>query len=366
MNIKRCSTVVLIACATGAAFSTFFGVRSMMAGGIEGIVVPIVMALGVGAGLGLLWHLMLHIVPGLSTTGLRITGLVLAVALTFVAMAISSWFVCTAIGGRNAVHLDMADRVEAARHALDTAAGNALAEQQLVPDLARLASEMAALAEAERQDGRLSGRSGRGPVVEALRAGAAAWRAALDEAAAVRDRLDGLRASASKDLKAMDQIVAASDSPTEAQRRFAGVLGDFRQKIAEVEALSILPAVRRVAMTSVSAAGLSPGQSEAIAGVNAAFARQSEQLTRKADAIAAQKRPVESVQHRPIKPGEAVIQHADRVMAAWMVGVGVDLLPLLLLSLLVVAAMEEATQAHAQRASAASDEARRPQLVAAP
>lgn len=43
-------------------------------------------------------------------------------------------------------------------------------------------------------------------------------------------------------------------------------------------------------------------------------------------------------------------------MAAWAVGVGVDLLPLMLLLILVVAAMEEAARAEASRCETAHAE----------
>ncbi|UYN93751.1 MAG: hypothetical protein KIT25_17060 [Enhydrobacter sp.] len=76
MNIKRSSNIVLIA----AGFATFFGLRAMMSGGLEGHVVPPVMAAVVAVGIGMLWHFILHFVPHLSSTGRRIAGLAAAAA----------------------------------------------------------------------------------------------------------------------------------------------------------------------------------------------------------------------------------------------------------------------------------------------
>jgi hypothetical protein len=364
MDIKRNSTIVLWICATGAGVSTLFGLAAMMSGGVQGIVIPVVMAITVCFGLGQLWHFMLHIVPALASSGRRLVGLALAAVLTLIAVSVSSWFVTTAIGGRNAVRIDMAEKVEGYRHALDTAVANVLAEQQLVPDIERLAGDMNGLADSELTQGRLSGRPGKGPVVDTLKRAAATYKAAADEAQAARDWLAGLQRAATRHLKALDEIVAGTEHTAEAQRRFASASGDFRQKVAEIQSISIMPAVRRLGMPMVPATATGAGQADAISAVRDAFVEHSAQLTRKADAIAAQRVEPVLIANRPINPGEAVIEHGDQVLPAWAVGVGIDLLPLLLLSILVVAALEgAAVQREARAPERAPADPRRPHVV---
>lgn len=276
----------------------------------------------------------------------------------------SSWFVATSIGGRSAVRVDMAEKVEVYRHALETSVSNVLSEQQLVPDIARMADDMNGLAEAELSQGRLSGRPGKGPVVDTLKRAAGTWRATADEAQGARERLTGLQAGATRHLKAMDDIVAGNERLSEAQRRFASASGDFRQKVGEIQSISIIPLVRRLGMPALPATGAGQAQADAIAGVHAAFAEQSERLTRKADAMVAQRVEPVLIANRPINTGEAVIDQAERVLPAWAVGVGVDLLPLLLLALLVVHALEEVARQRVSRGiDDAGADARRPRVV---
>ncbi|UYN93729.1 MAG: hypothetical protein KIT25_16950 [Enhydrobacter sp.] len=370
MNLKRHSTVILNLCAFGAGVSTFFGLRSMMPYGVEGVVIPVVMALTVCFVLAMLWHCMVDVVPRLADPGRRRLGLVLAGVLTVAAMCISSWFVTTAIGGRDAVRIDMAEKTETFRRVLDIVTANAQAEQAVVPEVARTAAEMKALADGEQQRGQLSGRPGKGPVVDALRRAAATYTAVVDEANGLRERISALRTQASNQLKAMDQIIGGGDGTAEAQRKFATAVGEFRQKVAEIDSWSLLPSMRRLGLAELPAVGTGSGQNDAIAAIHATFAQRSDELTRKVDAVAVQRKEVPVIANRPIKAGEAVVEHFERVVPAWCVGIAIDAMPLLLLLVLVISALEDAAREQAQQAAGtganrgtAEGEGRRPQLV---
>ncbi|TXL71772.1 hypothetical protein FHP25_28285 [Vineibacter terrae] len=345
--MQRLQLVVLVACAIAASVATFFGTRALVSHGVESVVVPFVTASVVGIGLGSIWHLLLGAVPKAQGTGTKAALSVLAGVLFLVAAAVSAWFVATAISGNTAVRTHMGEQIAQYRTALATAHSNVLVEQNVLAELTGSAAAFRSMADAEQQSGRLSGTKGEGAVVDRLRRVADVYDGLAREGRAVRDQADQFQHAGALALRQMDEIVSVAETSAVAQKRFAEAVGELQQAITQLQALSILPGIRRAGVVDVSATGLNPGQRRAMDNLQAELRQHAERLGQSVDALQRQKRPVQVISYRPMGPGEAVLEYGDRVVAGWAVGIGIDVLPLLLFVLLLISANDRLAQVQA-------------------
>ena len=323
--------------ASGAAVATFFGLRALMPGkGAEAIIVPIVSALVIGVGLFCLWHKVISLVPLLHDPAKRAGGIIVGIALTLITILISSWFIATSIGGDQAILTHMKSNVAHTERQLLTAAKNSSMERDLISDVLRVAAELEALSDAEEKLGVLSGVKGDGEVVNVLRGASNSYRVLARQMKATGQNVDEYLAEAGKQIGRLHGIIGSAEGVSASnQQEFSEQVIALQQLLTKIDRTTSLRNVRRHGILNIEYQTSSRGQKRAIESANTSMEKFTARLSNEARQVEKRRKSPEPVSYMPINAGMATWKYADDIAAAWAVGVGIDLMPLILLLLML-------------------------------
>jgi len=331
------STAVLAFAAFGAGVATYFGLRSLIPGdAAEGVIVPIVSAIVIAVGLFALWHKVISVVPLLHDPVKRASGVALGIGLAAITIAISSWFIATSIGGDQAVLAHLRANLSSYETQIRVANENAAVERDLIPDVNTVAAQLEALAEAERRLGSLSGIAGDGEVVQVLRSSAGQYRALGNEIKSVVRENDRLHAEAERLAGEMQSIINSTDGASaSSQEQFSKFAIALQSVLTRIEKNTMLPAIQRYGIINVEYNTLQEGQRVAIQNARSSVEKFTGRLSKEAALAQKRRKKLEPISFTPVNRGMATWNYAGDVAAAWAVGIGIDLMPLVLLLLLM-------------------------------
>jgi hypothetical protein len=331
-------TAVLAFAAFGAAVATYFGLSALMPGNdAEAIIVPLISALVIGAGLFGLWHKVVNIVPLLHDPAKRAAGLGVGLFLTLVTIAISSWFIATSIGGEQAVLEHMKKNVTAYESQLHRSNENAAQEVDLVPDVLRVSAELEALADVEAKVGALSGSKGEGQVVQMLRDSSFSYQRLANDMNKTDKKVQLLSQEAERLIGQLQAIINSEDgSDPQGQRRFSDIVVSLQAVLTKMNRTTILPMIKRHGILSVEYSSVSRGQRRAIENATSSMEQFTLRLSEEAQRVEKRRHKIEPLSYATINPGMATWKYADEVPAAWAVGLGVDMMPLIILLIMMI------------------------------
>lgn len=342
-------TGVLAFAALGAAVSTFFGIKSLVpTSGIEATVIPAVSAAVVGVSLFSIWHRIVTLVPMLQSPGRQALGIGLAATVSLVTILTSSWFIATSIGGVRAVQAYMNAYIANANTRLGHAVLNFSEEQSLIPSIQHYAAGWRVQAKSEASQGIISGRNGSGPLVATLDGAAAELEKLGANMRRTRTEFLGLQERAESLLADLSKIANAPEAASPpSQARFSETAGRFFQKLREMERLSLLPQVK-LGGVAVLTTPTSGSMADNINSIQVALRKQTRELQAAVKNIETSRQSVDDIPYIPTNQGIATWEFANAVPGAWLVGIGIDLLPFLVLLLLMLT-HGEARQPYVER-----------------
>lgn len=342
-------TPVLASGAVGAGISTFFGVKSLVGvSGIEAGLIAFASAAVVSAGLFFVWHTLVKVIPMLESPIKRALGVGLATCLTVVTVLISSWFIATSIGGSRAVQAYMNNSVAAAYTEVGNAVRNFADEQSLVAVISRNAAAWRVQAKNEEKSGTLSGRNGVGPIVATLNGAAADLEGLVAAMQRTRQDFQLLQEQAEGLLADLTRIANSAEADTAAsQQKFSEAYGQFFERLRVMERLSLLQQAKLggVLVISTTTGG---SISEDLNRIQVTLDKQTRELQGAIRKIESSRREVKALPYMPTNKGMATWDFAASVPGAWLVGIGIDLLPFLVLLLLMLG-HSEARKPHRER-----------------
>ena len=330
-------TAVLAFAALGAAVSTYFGIKSLVpTSSVDGTVIPVVSATVVGVGLFCIWHRIVNLVPMLQSPGRQALGIGLAAAVSVVTILTSSWFIATSIGGVRAVQAYMNDYIATANARLGHVVLNFGEEQSLIPSIQHFAAGWRVQAKNKSSQGIISGRNGSGPVVATLNGAATELEKLAANMRRTRTNFLDLQEQAESLLADLSKIANAPEAASAAyQAQFSDTAGRFFQKLREMERVSLLPQVKLGGITvpTTSRGGLI---TDNLSRIQVALDKQTRELQTAIKKIEASHQSVGAIPYMPTNQGTATWEFARAVPGAWLVGIGIDLLPFLVLLLLML------------------------------
>lgn len=280
------------------------------------------------------WHLAFHIIPFLTSTGLRIAGWSVVLIGALAILLFSAWWTAAALGGHAAREAGRQAVVTLAEGRLAEALQDAGAFQGLLPRIDSLAGELRALQQCELQTGCVTGGGGSGGVASFLGqlagtaggiadAGRAATASLQQHGAATTGAIAAMR-------RALDQpgdvLSAELDGFNTALAAIAGV-GAGRQLQQSLggftEGLVVPVSVR------------SPRQMEAVERIIAGLRQKTAGIAQAAEALVAA--PIEPVALPRQNAMQAVIANWQAILPAVATAICLDLVPLILLLLRTIA-----------------------------
>jgi hypothetical protein len=297
----------------------FWGMHGALAEGFATAwLIPIGAAIGLACLLATSWHYILGMSQRAQGPMIPLV-LFLGAMMTALAILTSSWWLTSALGGGVALryhHQSQFDTLETALRRIQEQAGP---DRALLQEITTARNSLSRLTTDEAGIGALSGKIGSGPVARDLREMSAKLGEVQEAAGEIIDSRDDLIAQARGQLDLARRASLAADE-TDIARRFADA-GEPAARAARLNLKDQAPIIHRT---------IDSEQPEVrkIAGQLRAAVR---------DATADWKL-VEIPQYQPMTRAEAVLHHAQQVMAAWAVSVALECLIFAMLCVLVVRA----------------------------
>lgn len=307
---------ILISILTG--FSVLFGVFHSMhrTGVVERIVFAVGTGLIAGCTLGLGWHMLIKFAE---TSRKAVLAMLTGVALVSVAIGLNTWFLAAAIGGEDAVRESKIAYIRGLQASERRIMQNARNDAEFLSALKSAQVEVGRMAVAENLSGHVSGLSaGRDGWTINLEGAASSLANSGQEIESLVARRQQLLAAARRSLATLQEAAVASDDAAfrKIALRVAGVL-------AEAGELKGIEGV----------AGLGSGLmgKEASGEIGGVFSR----LAHMAEAAEDRWIDADVPLFHPISRYIAVIEYGYSVPGAWVVGLSLEIIPLILLFLLV-------------------------------
>lgn len=332
-------TLATLALASG--IYTYIGVRSLLEGSpIAVFLAAVVYSAAVSVGIFAFWTYLMRFLPHVRQPSSRRLMYVAMFIGCVMIIAMSAWLNAAALAGSAALEQHMAGATDQSQQSLDTAHGNALAAQGLLPDIQLASQRFSLLSDQERQSGALTGTSGSGTVVQLTAQMSSQLNALAGEIDASRDRIKTLFEAGSKTLEKMRQLTSGTGPIDERTNEFAAQTVTLTAIIADLQQTSIAPAVKRTA-EDLSKSFIAPAadgrtadlvdrQNQVVSKVEQSIKSQSKALANAADEILArpQAKPIKFV---PLSTAEAVIEYATDFLPSWAGAISLDLMPAVLI-----------------------------------
>ncbi|MCJ9750566.1 hypothetical protein MOV61_07500 [Neorhizobium sp. BETTINA12A] len=344
--VETMTRFALAVLALASGVYTYLGARSILDGSPTAVFfAAVIYSASVSVGIYAFWSYMARFYPHVTSRGGRTAMLgVMAVGAAMI-LAMSSWLNAAALAGSAAVEQHLSETVEDYTADLDRAHQNALAAQNLLPDIQRASERFAQLAGVERQSGSLTGTTGSGSVVQLLSQMSAQMKSLTANIDASREQVDGLFAQGQKRLETMRSLVSAPGTIEPRADQFFTEAVALTGVITSLAQTSIAPSIRRAAddlslgfiapVPDGGAADLVNRQNQVMDTVRTSVTAQSKALAKAADEILARP-PVQERRFVPMSSAEAVLNYAQDFIPAWAGAISIDLLPGVMVFILAV------------------------------
>jgi hypothetical protein len=342
-TMTRFSLAVL---ALASGVYTYLGVRGLLDGTATFVFfAAIIYSAAVSVAIYAFWTFMLRFVP-LVTSGIGRLGLFLTMAVgCFMIMAMSSWLNAAALAGSAALEQHLSVNLEQYVADLDSAHGNALAAQSLLPDVQRAADRFTKLADDERSSGALTGTTGSGSVVQLLTQMAGQMTELGTTITNSRDQVQSLFDEGSAHLAKMRELVSGAGEIGPRGDEFASESVQLNAVITSLQSTDVAPSVKRASadlaagfiapVADGSSADLQTRQDTVMGTVRESVAAQSAQLAAAADEILKQPK-VQPHRFVPLSSAEAVLRYWSDFIPSWAGAISIDLLPVVLVLVLMI------------------------------
>lgn len=275
-----------------------------------------------GAGITTILGLGNHIILGMARRNRTRHGIAAVVGaamlLAMVAIATSSWALTTAIAGPAAQRIHLLDTTQTYDDAVNVARARIDAQSGITEAVSIAAARYRAAAQDEELGRR--GLPGCGPNCRAYAVTAANYEALSASFVDLIKEHDQALLNARKKLDELRRNAVSADTLTFGENTTA-----ISAAISAVRMLDLHPKVSNIGVVSHQATDLHRFDSD--------LRRETKQISGESPEVIV---PV----YRPISNAEAVYQYRDRVAGAWAAALGIDLTPLILTLLLLLAARE--------------------------
>lgn len=344
--VETMTRFALAVLALASGVYTYLGARSILDGSPTAVFfAAVIYSASVSVGIYAFWSYMARFYPHVTSRGGRTAMLgVMAVGAAMI-LAMSSWLNAAALAGSAAVEQHLSETVEDYTADLDRAHQNALAAQNLLPDIQRASERFSQLAGVERQSGSLTGTTGSGSVVQLLSQMSAQMKSLSANINASREQVDDLFAQGQKRLETMRSLVSAPGTIEPRADQFSTEAVALTGVITSLAQTSIAPSIRRAAddlslgfiapVPDGGAADLVNRQNQVMDTVRTSVTAQSKALAKAADEILARP-PVQERRFVPLSSAEAVLNYAQDFIPAWAGAISIDLLPGVMVFILAV------------------------------
>ncbi|RCK43666.1 hypothetical protein TH25_21190 [Thalassospira profundimaris] len=305
----------------------------------------LIFATGVSAALFLFWRYALGIVPIMPTNKTRRMGMaIIGLGCMFI-VALSSWMNVMALAGAGAFEAHM--RVGLKQHdaALTKAYVRATAVGGLVSDLDLAAKRYRDLADSEIRRGALTGAAGAGGVSDSL---LATQKTFGELASAIRNelkRFEDLHLQGRKALTEMEGAITGNDAIETRRSAFSAEAAKVAKIVGELGSGELTDVIARTMRgleggtglfsTSISNGRLAKAQNAALQRISDELAQTGERIAKAADAIGKADR-IEVEAFERIGVAKAVVLYAGELLPYWAGGMGLDLMPVVLIMLLML------------------------------
>ncbi len=344
--VETMTRFALAVLALASGVYTYLGARSILDGSPTAVFfAAVIYSASVSVGIYAFWSYMARFYPHVTSRGGRTAMLgVMAVGAAMI-LAMSSWLNAAALAGSAAVEQHLSETVEDYTADLHRAHQNALAAQNLLPDIQRASERFSQLAGVERQSGSLTGTTGSGSVVQLLSQMSAQMKSLSANINASREQVDGLFSQGQKRLETMRSLVSAPGTIEPRADQFSTEAVALTGVITSLAQTSIAPSIRRAAddlslgfiapVPDGGAADLVNRQNQVMDTVRTSVTAQSKALAKAADEILARP-PVQERRFVPMSSAEAVLNYAQDFIPAWAGAISIDLLPGVMVFILAV------------------------------
>ncbi|MBP0614239.1 hypothetical protein [Jiella mangrovi] len=300
-----------------------------------------VIAFGVFVTIALFWHMAFAIVPDLPRLRDRIAGWVTTYAGAAFLVGLSTLWNVAALGGNEARDASLSGTVASVERFLADTLSTSADFQPLILSLGRLDSELTMKSDCERTAGCITGSAGAGGIsalIGQLASKAKTIKGSAEEAQTVYAKLGERGAACIATMRVMANSGATIEDRAEGVAQGADCVN---QVAAELQNIEAGPSIRHALLTFTDGAILpiTIKTDKQRAAADAALAGISQTAASLAGSIpevsAAQPEPPVIARPNPI---QAVLTHYDAILPAWVTGISLDLVPLVLLSFLSIRA----------------------------
>jgi len=345
-GVETMTRFALAVLALASGVYTYLGVRGLLDGSATFVFfAAIIYSAAVSVAIYAFWSFMLRFVP-LVVSGVQRAALFLTMAVgCLMIMAMSSWLNAAALAGSAALEQHLAVTLQGYVGDLDSAHGNALSSQSLLPDVQRAQERFARLAADERNSGALTGTTGSGSVVQLLTQMSAQMNELSSTITGSREEIATLYEQGSQHLAKMRELVSATGSVEPRSDAFAAEVVGLNAVISSLQETGVAPSVKRAAqdlslgfiapVADGGSAALVSRQDEVMETVRNSVSAQSAALTQAADEILAETK-VEPRRFVPLSTAEAVLRYWSDFIPSWAGAISIDLLPVVLVLVLMI------------------------------
>ena len=304
-----------------------------------------VFSTGVSAALFLFWRYALGIVPTMKTRNNRLLGLgIIGIGGMFV-VCLSSWMNVMALAGAGALEAHMRGNLKTHERALQKAYQRAKRIDSLVADLDLAAQRYGNLANREIRYGALTGAAGAGGVADSL---LATQRGFADLAALIRTKskfYDNRSALARAAIVEMDRLVSSDGSIVARHSAYTSAAAKVAGVVSELDTSELTQLIARTARGFSGGAGLfsrslkngklAAAQGDALGRIATDLADTGERIAIAAEEIG-KAAFVSAPSFERIGLSRAVFVYAGDLIPYWAGGIGLDLMPVVLILLLML------------------------------
>jgi hypothetical protein len=316
---SRWHRVLLAACTAVQGVAVYFGLSTLMVeSGWGGVAIPIVTALAVAVVLYIFWDFACTTFPLLHSPARRAMACGFAVVMGLASVGISSWFIAAAIGGDQAIIRHQQDYTKEATKQFDIAL--AKREDALGSKASEIAAGWRALAQNEGKNGSETGKPGFGKHAQTLMDAAASFDSYAALVNSKRTEADGLHKQATALIAEMGKSIE--------QPKFIEMAAKLKQFLVKLDNTS--------ATAQAGMVGLINARSTNEESVRITATEQTKELRKLASDVDAAREKVGLDAYVPLSPAIAVIRYASAAPGGWVVGVCLDLVPMILLLIMML------------------------------
>lgn len=320
MNVRTTQILAIIACVL-AGFGVFWGQRAELAadGGLSSWLIPIATSVALIVLLSGAWHMLLKMAVMKDGPAIELV-LSMGITATIVAIATSSWFLTSAIGGPTALRHHMNTQVAEFEDTTRLIRNEAEREIEIHQAVRAAKGTAEETARCELLDGCVTLIPGPGPTVNELNRAAKAIGQVETEMSTLIETRTSTLDNAEEKLRQAQKAILDADEQAFAEAMSAGV-----SLLGEAERMSVVNLASSLAIGQTGVGPLSD-----ILGQIALVVRK----------VSRQKTSIDIPTWERMSRSEATIAYSERISLAWIVAISLDTLPLLLLVITIVMARQ--------------------------